>query len=739
MPTEDPVVDVTIDSFSPAAPVPGQAVTITGRITNTSTATFNEPQALSCIEPKRMTTRAELASIDIEADEPVKDRNKCEGLTNADSTTWQQVAPSLAPKASVPFKLVVPWDEWEISDEPGVYTVGVRFRGNITEKDRTTGGLSLTLMPVTDPKASPRTVNAAMVVPLRHRPTVLSGTTFANESLAESMAPTGQLGRLLELGSKQKVTWLVDPAMLDEARVIQTGNYKILGADGQSKPGNGQKIVSTWLKAFELSHHQGNQVVLLPYGDPDVAGLLGAGDPLKGLVGSSRSFTEAYNLGGPNPTFDPGLWLENGAANSANLAQATTGFPGARTTDLTLVNSSAWPAADRPDLSSPLYSVSTPQGPVKSVNTIVSDDSLIAGGPDPATASQPLQLRQRFAAETALLAATGKGPATVVVAPPRDSGSAETTTAALLQGLTLPWIKTIDLHQVSDLTARPAKPITQKPAAILPEGQLDQLNNLSQAGQTYRSLLAEPNVVDEDLKRAQVRLSSSSWAGFPDEAQRFGTYQQTQTANQLAKVHLVNSALEDGQRKEIKVNLSGSKGTFPLTVQNELDYSVRVRIVVTSANRADLRIATLPTRLLAAKQKATFQINASAEQNGLIRANAQVVSAEGLPVGKSHELLIEAAQYGSVGWILVGAACALLFGTSAVRIYRRIRSERRNGSTPGPESDPLHPAPLVITADHEADGPADQPDGVQGDGLESSNGHADVGGSLKEGVGTKDG
>ena len=134
MPTEDPVVDVTIDSFSPGgAGVPGQAVTITGRITNTSTATFNEPQALSCIEPKRMTTRAELASIDIEADEPVKDRNKCEGLTNADSTTWQQVAPSLAPKASVPFKLVVPWDEWEISDEPGVYTVGVRFRGNITD------------------------------------------------------------------------------------------------------------------------------------------------------------------------------------------------------------------------------------------------------------------------------------------------------------------------------------------------------------------------------------------------------------------------------------------------------------------------------------------------------------------------------------------------------------------------------------------------------------------------------
>ncbi len=77
------------------------------------------------------------------------------------------------------------------------------------------------------------------------------------------------------------------------------------------------------------------------------------------------------------------------------------------------------------------------------------------------------------------------------------------------------------------------------------------------------------------------------------------------------------------------MNLSGSKGTFPLTVAERARLLRPGRIIVTSGNRSDLRIDPMETRLLAAEQKATFQINASAEQNGLIKASAQVVTATG--------------------------------------------------------------------------------------------------------------
>src|SRR5207245_2199702 len=127
---DDPVVDVSIDTFTPATPKPGQPVTITGRVTNTSTATFDNPQAIACIDASPM----------------------------------------------------------------------------------------------------PRKVNTAMVLSLRHRPTLLGNDRYSDESLAQAMAPGGALGRQLAAGQRNKVTWLVDPAMLEEANGMADG-YKVLGKD----------------------------------------------------------------------------------------------------------------------------------------------------------------------------------------------------------------------------------------------------------------------------------------------------------------------------------------------------------------------------------------------------------------------------------------------------------------------------------------------------------------------------
>jgi hypothetical protein len=753
---EDPVVEVTIHSFAPATPKPGQQVVITGRVTNTSTSTFDNPQAIACIEERRLTSRAELAAIPTELEQPLQKQNDCSGLDNPASTTYQSFKAPLQPKASVPFRLVVPWQEWHISKRAGVYVVGVSFRGNPSDGNRITAGRARTLMPVIDTKPMPRKVNTALVIPLRHRPTLLAGDRFANESLAESMAPNGQLGRLLALGKQQKVTWLVDPAMIDEARRMANG-YRVVGTNNQTKAGTGQQTVAAWLKAFDATRTR-NPVVLLPYGDPDVASLIDAGGTLKDLVGQSRSATEQFNLG--VPLFRSGLWLENGSATSRNLAAASTGYAGAKADDLNLVSSASWTPETRPSLSpSPVYDVLTPEGPVKSVRTVIADSTLTTGGPDAATAGSPIQVRQRFAAETALLASTGTGSITVVVLPPRGWDADGRATTAITQDLSLPWITPVGMDQVlPQSSTSPA--VTKPPTALrstpgLTGTQLDQIKQLNNATATYVSLLNNPEDADENMRRALLRASSYSWRGFPDESQRFTGFELAAVNYQLGRVHLVtNSAGGKGARREIKVNLSGSKGTFPLTIANELNVSVRVGIVVSSANRPDLRIEPLETRVLAAGQKATYQINASAEQNGLIRADAQVISAQQLPVGRSQELVIQAAQYGSVGWILVGSAVALLFGTSLVRIYRRIRSERKNPTAPEPGSDPLHPAPIdpkdvaaaEAGAQAEVDPGGDEPNPLEPvKQLRVTPGRAngvpadDTAESLKEGVGTKDG
>ncbi len=748
---EDDVVDVTIDSFGPVAPKPGDSVRITGRVTNTSDTTFRDPQALACIDRKRLTTNANIAAVSPEQDVPMSERDSCVGLTTFESGTFQQFGAPLAPKASVQFTLTVPWNEWQIKDNTGAYVVGVVFRGQPREdsKDRVTAGRARTLMPVIGTEPLTRKVNTALVVPLRHRPTQLGGQNFANDSLAQSMAPNGPLGRLLALGQTRKVTWLVDPAMLDEARRIMDG-YVVVGDGGQTTPGTGQKVVAAWLKEFEDSRIRGNQVVLLPYGDPDVASLIDASDPLSKdpvskIVGDARAASEEYILA-PGatvaPAFTNGLWLENGSARSRYLAAASSGFRGSRPTDLNLVNSASWVTAERPTLNpSPVYNVLTPEGPKTTVRTVIANSALTTGGPDPGTAENPLQVRQRFAAETALLATGGTTPISVVALPPRGWDVEGLATAAIAGDLALPWITPTDVNQI---VAATRQPLTTKASnaprsnPALTSGQVDAVKRLNDATQTYRNLLTVQENVDENIERALLRSASNGWRGYADEARYFTAIETGSVNQQLGKVKLVNSADEQGRRREIKVNLAGSKGTFPLTVSNELNQSIRVGIAVTPANRTDLRIKALQTKVLPPRGKATFLIEASAEQNGLIRANAQVITASGRPVGQSQELVIEAAQYGSVGWILVGAACALLFGTSFVRIYRRIRTERRNPAPAGPATepaaDPLHPAPLDPEPEP-GTGPVnsavvDGPDSVP---------EAPVDASLKEGVGSKDG
>jgi hypothetical protein len=725
-PTDDPVVQVSIDSFGPIAPKVGDAVTIKGTIRNTSQVTFGKPQALACIARNRLSTSAQIAAVATEQDVPMNDRDSCTRLTTADTGTYQELGDSLAPDASIPFSLTIPWKEWRVTGQTGVYVVGVQFRGQPPQQDRITAGRARTLMPVQGSQPLTRTVNTALVIPLRHRPTLLGGKKFTNESLAESMAPTGDLGKLLALGNTRKVTWLVDPSMLDEARKMVDG-YEV-GEGPKTTPGTGQQAVAAWLKKFDDSRARGSQVVLLPYGDPDIAGLWDAGEPLKELVWDARKRTEAFNLA---PGFTNGLWLEGGAAAGRYLGAASSGYS-VSPDDLNLVSSASWPAAARSSLTgtSPVYEIQTPEGPRSSVRTVVADAALTSGGPDADTDQSALQVRQRFAAETALIASSTKGTASVVAAPPRGWDSDGRATAALAADLSLPWITADTVAQVAPITAKapvikaPAEPRTN--SSMIP-GQLDGLKQLNDATTTLSNLLVDPaEDLPEIIPQAMLRTASTSWNGFPDEAQRFAAVELGSVNVQLGKVHLVNSVV-NGERKEIKVNLAGSKGTFPLTIANDTDWSIRVAISVSPINRTDLRIEAPQTRIVAPKTKYTPRIVASAEQNGVIRANAQVVTATGRSVGKSEELLIQATQYGSVGWVLVGAACALLFGTSFVRIVRRVRNERRNPADPATteaEADPLHPEPL----EPPSEAPLDPPSA----GVPASE-------ALKEGVGSKDG
>ncbi|MFC9686906.1 DUF6049 family protein [Kribbella sp. NPDC056951] len=728
---DEPTVQVTIDSFLPVAPKPGQPVTIKGTVTNTSAATFeNDPQVVTCIDRHPMTTPGEIAAVPNEQNTPMNDRDSCSGIgfQNSDSTAYQVLGEKLTPNAKVPFTLTVPWKEWRIDSRTGVYTVGVMFRGDPQDKSRTTAGRARTLMPVigTDPLTRP--VSTALVIPLQHRPTFLGGQLFVDDSLAQAMTTGGSLRRALDLGKQRRVTWLLDPALIDAIRKM-AGQYRVGTSYSHSVPGLNAKIAQNWLADLTKSLETGSQVVALPYGDVDVAGLYDAGGSLKELVRQARMATEQANLGFPGRT--NGLWLENTTAASRYLAFAASGFAGAdEAEDLNLVNSAAW-SGDSAKVLTPgtsVYQVLTPEGPAKQTRTVVADSAMTAGGPDAGSDRDPLQVRQRFLAETMLLAASsGKRPATAVVVPPRGWDTDGRLTSALAGALAAPWLAPVTVDQVVRATPKPraiVAPAAPKTNGAISGPQLDKLKRLEKSIKTYTSLLSDPESAGPDMSKGLMQSASLGWNGQADKAGQYADVELGSVNGQLRQVHLVNSSLDKG--KGIKVNLAGSNGTFPLTVANDLDHSIRVGVVVRSVNRTDLRVRPVDTVVVRAGQKWTPRITASAEQNGVIQATAQVVTVDGDPVGAPQPMLIQASQYGSVGWILVGAACALLFGTSFVRIYRRIRAERRNppAEASEPEIDPLHPAPLPAAP-----------------GTPATNGDAGLpaDASLKEGVGSKDG
>ncbi|MFC0624991.1 hypothetical protein [Kribbella deserti] len=680
---DEPAVRMTIDSFLPVAPKPGDTVKIAGTITNTGTVALSNPQALACIDHKRMDSRADLATLP-------PDGGACDGWD--DSTARQAFEGPLAPQASARFTLSVPWDEWKISKKAGVYVVGAYLRADLADGQRDTVGKARTLMPVVPASTTMRKVDTAMVVPLRFRPTQLGGDQFSSGALAAALGPQGKLGRQLQSGIAKPVTWLADPGVIDDAKRIATG-YQIRAAGNSTSPGPDSQNATAWLKKFDEARKQ-DSVVLLPYGDPDVDSLIGNG--LTSLVSKSREKTSFFRFdGGTAPR--SGLWLETGSANDRNLAKGSAGFP-TQPSNIALVPSWSWPVEDRPVLTpKPFFNVSTPSGPGKTAKTVVADSALVAGGPDAATATSPIQVRQRFAAETALLSLTAPtGPVSAVALPSRSFDSDGRGTQVLLQGLDLPWINAVTLDQITTgqprATAAPSMPRT---TPGLNESQLRQIRQFDRQLQVYGALVTNPAPAVEPLRFQLLRAGSTAWRGRLVEAQRYLSFQVGTVNNQVNRVHLVRPP----KARQIKVTLSGSKGTFPLSVVNELGQSAKVGLKVFSVNRSDLKIAPSNVITLLPRGKGTFHVQATAQQNGYIQAKVQVVTAAGEPVGPPQDIVIEAAQYGNVGWALVAASVALLFGVSLIRIYRRIRKERRDRGTPPPDdAKPVEPTPAPAPA-----------------------------------------
>ena len=126
------------------------------------------------------------------------------------------------------------------------------------------------------------------------------------------------------------------------------------------------------------------------------------------------------------------------------------------------------------------------------------------------------------------------------------------------------------------------------------------------------------------------------------------------------------------------VTLSGDKGTFPLTVSNGLPQPVLVSIDVQADYPDRMSVADVPPQRVNAGENATVEVTAEATANGKVPVTVRLTAADGSSLGPPQQMIVNATDYGAIGWIVVIAA-VFLFATAAV--LRLIRARRR----PGPD------------------------------------------------------
>ncbi len=87
---------------------------------------------------------------------------------------------------------------------------------------------------------------------------------FRNNSLLQDLTPSGRLGQLVFSPIRSGLTWVIDPALVDEV-IAMTGEYKISGG---AQP-IGRDIAKDWIQQL-ISVTKKNNIIALAYGNPDI-------------------------------------------------------------------------------------------------------------------------------------------------------------------------------------------------------------------------------------------------------------------------------------------------------------------------------------------------------------------------------------------------------------------------------------------------------------------------------------
>jgi len=694
---DDATLRVSMNTLTPSVIPRRGKIIITGEVTNTSDKVWADLQVYMLTSQTPIGDRADLAAA------AASDPTTYIGERLAEDGQFTEIG-DLAPDESTPYAVSVNRKDLEISEEPGVYWIGVHILGaGDGPRDLVADGRARSFIPMMEADA-PR-ARVALTVPVREP--VLRDTDNRLLYLRrwERSLDSGRLERLLSFGasSSRPITWIVDPAVADAAATVAADNPPLSvtddgsgpqeeGEDPEESPGGsvppgpdpaaGSPTASGSDSAEGEQSEQGDSesdeepgpealaaqawldslaqqadrtlMMSVPYGDLDVAAVTDNRLP-KVLAKAGRLGASVMAALGVDS--DPVIAPPTGYLPGRSMSRLDDDIP-------VLISDEAMPDAEGPLL--------TRQN---GVDVALVDSAASDGGPGPNTRRDPLALRQRILADAALHALSsgadglGQGDQPLIVGIPEDWGpGADWQQADFFGGLDVPWLQQVDLRSVLARgpgpvnTALPVYPLAERRSHI-PFANLLATKDLVRTGSTYAELLTFNDTVRDEL--AETAMLGSSYGARSRPARALNLTRSL--ANQVRLIM-------DRVVVEVPsfVMLSSDTGPIAVTLTNNLDETVTVRIEALTGNDG-LSIVAPAAITLGPAERTLVRLRADSTNIGLRSVTLRATTEEGIPIGTQVRVSVRSSNVGLVIWVVMGVGGAIFLLAVAARIRRRIR------------------------------------------------------------------
>jgi hypothetical protein len=686
-------LQVVIDHLEPPSAGPRDSITISGSLTNTGTEPL-DGLYLTVGRGSMISSRSQLTS---DLAQPAKLAFPFAHLTQTTAPT--SLGPGGSTRFSTRFTLRA-----EDMDGPNATVYPLQVRVDSSVGPRYGLGQADTFLPY-----FPGTVAAPLRVswlwPLDAPPALDASDRVSRPEVPATFGDGGRLRRLLDLGQPPPaaatagrrapppqpyapVTWVLEPSLLATAQIVaRDGWRRTPPASGTSNAETGRMAdagARQWLADLTAAT-DGQDVVALPYGDPDVVAEVRAG--LAGAVTTAAALGRSIvQTALPRSHLLANVaWPIHGAVDQPTLdALAAAG-------DTTVVVDGSQVPAPLTAIATPTMVASLPSraAPIRALATDPEAQALLAGGGRDAPSSR--MSAQRLLALLAVIvqeAPNGRPARDLLLALPRGVDPPTDWARFVLHDTqALPWVDAVPLSATARDQVGTRGPLQPYPAAAraaeLPpstfSGRPGSIDALQSLVGDVRGMLPD-NAFTRPLDQALQRAASVDWrpANSPGRTQSPGLVGSTALRDQVAQ-------LAGGLLHGVKVAASGQvtltsrTGTVPVTVENGLDERVRVRLTLIATDRSKLAPAAPQDVTVAARRKQRVLVPATTQRAGTFRVSLVLTTPDGHPIS-ILPLVVHSSAYGLITLAITLSALGVLIIALLVRLTRRLLDRRRRGA-----------------------------------------------------------